>query len=289
MRTSLLPAACGAATLSSQYARASFRSNGTTKPTLAPSCTQARRIWASRSTDLASAAGSIAATIIVWASMISPENENVARGALPVRNETARAHQLEAKAVAGVQAMDGPLDGQFQSAVHEKEMMFETQTWRKGIVDARADRQFSGQKLAVETDRRRKPVAGSTHSRCSLRLTSAGASPSMSASRRETVVRCAPARRPSTDAVGLTSPFSIRDREARLTPLSAESSSSDQLRARRNARRRSARRISAASRVWASCSISGRILSKMRASSCYPGGLEGRIACEAVLLQTTTS
>src|SRR5580693_2781060 len=156
MRTSLLPAACGAATLSSQYARASLRSNGTTKPTLAPSCTQACRIWASRSTVLASAAGSIAATIIVWASMISPENENVARGALPVRNETARAHKLEAKAVAGVQAMDGPLDGQFQSAVHEKEMMFETQTWRKGVVDARADRQFAGQKLAVEADRRRR-------------------------------------------------------------------------------------------------------------------------------------
>src|SRR3984957_12403572 len=156
MRTSLLPAACGAATLSSQYARASFRSNGTTKPTLAPSCTQACRIWASRSTDLASAAGSIAATIIVWASMVSPENENVARGALPVRNETARAQQLEAKAVAGVQAMDAPIDGQLQSAVHEIKMMFETQTWRKRIVDARADRQFAGQKLAVEADRRRR-------------------------------------------------------------------------------------------------------------------------------------
>ena len=85
-----------------------------------------------------------------------------------------------------------------------------------------------------EIERRRKPVAGSTHSGCSPRLTSAGASPSMSASRRETVVRCAPASRPSTDAVGLTSPFSIREREARLTPLSAESSSSDQRRARRN-------------------------------------------------------
>ena len=35
-------------------------------------------------------------------------------------------------------------------------MMFETQTWRKGIVDARADRQFAGQKLAVEADRRRR-------------------------------------------------------------------------------------------------------------------------------------
>src|SRR5580704_15953025 len=140
-----------------------------------------------------------------------------------------------------------------------------------------------------ETNRRRKPVAGSTHSRCSLRLTSAGASPSMSASRRETVVRCAPASRPSTDAVGLTSPFSIRDREARLTPLSAESSSSDQPRARRNARRRSARRISASSRVWTSCSILGRILSETRASSQPPGGLESRIACEAVLLQTPTS
>src|SRR3984885_14473613 len=123
-----------------------------------------------------------------------------------------------------------------------------------------------------ETNRRRKPVAGSTHSRCSLRLTSAGASPSMSASRRETVVRCAPASRPSTDAVGLTSPFSIRDREARLTPLSAESSSSDQLRARRNARRRSASRISAAaSHVGDRGSTSGRILSEMRASRrCFP-------------------
>jgi hypothetical protein len=48
------------------------------------------------------------------------------RRARPSRNETARAHQLEAKAVAGVQAMDGPLDGQFQSAVHEIKMMFET-------------------------------------------------------------------------------------------------------------------------------------------------------------------
>ena len=117
-----------------------------------------------------------------------------------------------------------------------------------------------------ETNRRRKPVAGSTHSGCSARLTSAGLSPSMSASRRETVVRCAAASRPSTDAVGLTSPFSIRDREARLTPLSAESSSSDQLRARRNARRRSARRISAASQDGAWGSTSGRILSEMRAS-----------------------
>ena len=35
------------------------------------------------------------------------------------------------------------------------------------------------------------------------------------------MVRCAPASRPSTEAVGLTSPFSMRDREARLTPLSA--------------------------------------------------------------------
>src|SRR5580692_3706008 len=159
MRRSLLPAACGAATLSSQYARASFRSNGTTKPTLAPSCTQACRIWASRSTVLASAARSSAATIIVWASMISPENENVARGALPVRNETARAHQLEAKAVAGVQAMDGPLDGQFQSAVHEKEMMFETKTGRKRVVDALAARQFATQNLAVEAERRRRDRA----------------------------------------------------------------------------------------------------------------------------------
>ena len=84
MRTSFAPAACGAATLSSQYARASLRSNGMTKPMLAPSCTQACRIWASRSTVLASAAGSSAATFMVCASTISPENENVARARCPV-------------------------------------------------------------------------------------------------------------------------------------------------------------------------------------------------------------
>src|SRR5271163_507585 len=142
MRTSLPPAACGAATLSSQYARASLRSNGMTKPMLAPSCTQACRIWASRSTIFASAAGSIAVTFIVWASTISPENENVARRTRPIRNETARAHQLVAKAVAGVQLMNGPLDGEHQSAVREKEVMFETKTRRERVVDARAGRQF---------------------------------------------------------------------------------------------------------------------------------------------------
>ncbi len=127
-----------------------------------------------------------------------------------------------------------------------------------------------------EIERRRKPVAGSIHSGCSARRTSAGASPSMSASRRETVVPCAPASRPSTEAVGLTSPFSIREREARLTPLSAESSSSDQRRARRSSRRRSARRMSAASSNGALVSISGKILSNMRASS-MNGGRASRI------------
>src|SRR5271163_34201 len=100
-----------------------------------------------------------------------------------------------------------------------------------------------------ETERRRKPVAGSTHSGWSARATSAAASASMSARRRETVEPCAPASRPSTEAVGLTSPFSIRLSEARLTPLSAESSSSDQRRARRS---------SAASRDGASVSINGK-------------------------------
>src|SRR5277367_2017626 len=109
-----------------------------------------------------------------------------------------------------------------------------------------------------ETERRRKPVAGSTHSGWSARATSAGASPSMSARRRETVEPCAPASRPSTEAVGLTSPFSIRLSEARLTPLSVESSSSDQRRARRSSRSRSARRRSAASRDGASVSINGK-------------------------------
>src|SRR5271156_2581880 len=97
-----------------------------------------------------------------------------------------------------------------------------------------------------DTERRRKPVAGSTHSGWSARATSAGASPSMSARRRETVEPCAPASRPSADAVGLTSPFSIRLSVARLTPQRAESSSSDQRRARRNSRRRPARRRSGA-------------------------------------------
>src|SRR5271154_1600597 len=109
-----------------------------------------------------------------------------------------------------------------------------------------------------ETERRRKPVAGSTHSGWSARATSAAASASMSARRRETVEPCAPASRPSTEAVGLTSPFSIRDSEARLTPLRAESSSSDQRRARLNARRRSARRTSAASPGEARVSIYGK-------------------------------
>src|ERR1700691_1145320 len=109
-----------------------------------------------------------------------------------------------------------------------------------------------------ETERRRKPVAGSTHSVWSARATSAPASASMSARRRETVEPCAPASRPSTEAVGLTSPFSIRLSEARLTPLSAESSSSDQRRARRSSRSRSARRRSAASRDGASVSINGK-------------------------------
>src|SRR5271154_4697828 len=109
-----------------------------------------------------------------------------------------------------------------------------------------------------DTERRRKPVEGSTHSGWSARATSAGASPSMSARRRDTVEPCAPASRPSADAVGLTSPFSIRDREARLTPHRAESSSSDQRRARRKVRRRSARRRSAASCEGAVASIIGK-------------------------------
>src|ERR1700734_540651 len=109
-----------------------------------------------------------------------------------------------------------------------------------------------------DTERRRKPVAGSPPSGWSARATSAGASPSMSARRRETVEPCAPASRQSTEAVGLTSPFSIRLSEARLTPLSVESSSSDQRRARRSSRSRSARRRSAASRDGASVSISGK-------------------------------
>src|ERR1700722_14745905 len=109
---------------------------------LAPSCTQACRIWASRSRVSASPAGSSAAIFTGCASIVSPENENVARGARPGRNEPARAHQLEAKAVAGLQAMDGLLDGKLQSAVREIEMMFETETRRKRIVDAGAGRQF---------------------------------------------------------------------------------------------------------------------------------------------------
>ena len=98
-------------------------------------------------------------------SRISPENENVARRARPSRNETARAHQLVAKAVAGAQAMDRPLDGQLQSAVHEIEMMFETRTRRKRIVDARPGRQFARQKLAVEPERRAaRPSGGGSRS-----------------------------------------------------------------------------------------------------------------------------
>ena len=122
---------------------------------LAPSCTQACRIWASRSTVLASAAGSSAATFMVWASTISPENENVARRRRPVAINGSP-HQLVAKAVAGVETIDSALDGQLESAVHEIKVMFETRTRRKRIVDARAGRQFAGEKFAVEGERRRR-------------------------------------------------------------------------------------------------------------------------------------
>src|SRR5580698_7699833 len=127
-----------------------------TKPMLAPSCTQASRIWASRSRVLASSAGSSAATFTGCAFIVSPENENVARRARPGRDETARAHQFEAKAVASVQTMERVLNGQLESAVREIEMMFETQAGRKQIVDAGAGRQLASQKLAVEADRRRR-------------------------------------------------------------------------------------------------------------------------------------
>src|SRR5271166_1046565 len=117
-----------------------------------------------------------------------------------------------------------------------------------------------------ETERRRKPVAGSIHSGCSPCATRAGGARSISASSLDMVRPCAPARRPSTDAVGLTSPFSIREREARLTSLSAESSSSDHRLARRNSRSRWARRRSAELRDGACASIYGKILSQMRTS-----------------------
>ena len=150
--------------------------------------------------------------------------------------------------------------------------MFETEARRKRIVDARASRQFATQQLAVEAERRGRdrPAAeaggridplgllGPPDERRPLTLDVG------KQARDGCAIRSS--EPPSTDAVGLTSPFSIRDREARLTPLSAESSSSDQLRARRNARRRSARRISAASQDGAWYSTSGRILSEMRAS-----------------------
>src|ERR1700743_652958 len=101
-------------------------------PFLALSCARPCRIGASRSTALASASGSSAATFM--ASTVSPENENVAGCAPPGRQEMARPHQLVAKAVASLQTMDGPFDGQFESAVHEIKMMFEAKTRRERIV-----------------------------------------------------------------------------------------------------------------------------------------------------------
>ncbi len=80
---------------------------------------------------------------------LTGERECSARRAAS-RDETARAHQLEAKAVAGLQTIEGPLDSQLQSAVQEIEMMLETRSGRKRIVDPRAGGQFAGQKLAVE-------------------------------------------------------------------------------------------------------------------------------------------
>ena len=132
--------------------------------------------------------------------------------------------------------------------------MLETEARRQRIVDARAGRQLAMQHLALEVARRRRDRAAAKAGRGidPLRLVGAGDEGGRVALDVREQARdgrpCAPARRPSTEAVGLTSPFSMRESEARLTPLSAESSSSDHRLARLSSRRRSARRRSAESR-----------------------------------------
>ena len=118
---------------------------------LAPSCTQARKISASRSRVSARAAGSSAATFM-GASRFGRTRLSAPRAA---RSQRSGSTPQPAKAVAC--ASDGrSLDDQFQNAVREIKMMFETKTWRKRIVDACAGRQFARQKLAVEAERRRR-------------------------------------------------------------------------------------------------------------------------------------
>jgi hypothetical protein len=89
----------------------------------------------------------------------SPENENIARRAPPGRNEAAHPHQLVAKAVPGPQTMGGALYRDFEDAVLEIKMVFQTEARRKRIVDGRASRQFAAEHLTFEVERQRRDGA----------------------------------------------------------------------------------------------------------------------------------
>ena len=150
--------------------------------------------------------------------------------------------------------MRGSLDRELQHAVHEIEMVFETKMWRKRIVDARPARQFARQKLAVEPERGRRdrPAAEAGRRVDPFRLVALP-------DQRWRVVLDIGKQAGDRGAVR------AGERDARLTPLNPASSSSDQLRARRNARSRSASRRPAPPDS-VSVSISGIIFSIMRES-----------------------